>query len=112
MYGPSPHRRQSITPQPAHPRPPLGSLGMSRHRGSVKLFGPQQPRTAEVVVVGLPVVVGGVGPGDVVGPPPAPGLVAIHQRVLDLVLPSSYLASWSASWYAAWGSMMAWAITT
>ena len=85
---------------------------MSRHRGSVKLLGPQQPRTAEVVVVGLPVVVGGVGPGEDVGPPPAPGRVAIHQRVLDLVLPSSYLASWRASWYAAWGSMMAWAITT
>ena len=40
-------------------------------------------------VVGAAVVVGGVGPGDGVGPPPAPDLVAIHQRVLDLVLPSS-----------------------
>ena len=76
----------------------------------MKLLGPQHPLAA--VVVGPDVVVGGVGPGEAVDPPPAPGLVAIHQRVLDLVLPSSYLVSWSASWYAAWGSMMAWAITT
>ena len=57
---------------------------------SVILNSPQQPFTG--VVVGPAVVVGVVavvGPGDGVGPPPAPGLVAIHQRVLDLVLPSS-----------------------
>ena len=60
------------------------------HLGSVKLRSPQQPLGPGVVVVG--VVVGGaglVGPGEGVGPPPMPGREAIHQRVLDLVLPSS-----------------------
>ena len=33
--------------------------------------------------------VGSVGPGGSVGPPPMPGLVAIHHRVFDFVFPSS-----------------------
>ena len=85
MYGPSPQSLQSCTPHPAHPRPPLGSLPGSLHRGSVKLLDPQHPVAGEVVgVVGLVLVEGvgevgwSVGPGGSVGPPPIPGRVAIQ----------------------------------